>query len=188
MKKTISVAVGRRNFILDEDAYNALGAYLDSFRASLDPISSAEVMEELEMRIADLFKENLKGREVVDMEIVERIIRQLGLPNSESDRKTGSCNTMETYENIPATKRFYRNPDGKMIGGVCSGLSVYLNVDVILIRIMFVVAFILGLSGFWIYVIFCIVVPSAGTAAEKCELRGIPTTAENIRRFSGTNI
>ena len=188
MKKTISVAVGRRNFILDEDAYNALGAYLDSFRASLDPISSAEVMEELEMRIADLLKENLKGREVVDMEIVERIIRQLGLPNSENDRKTGSCNTMETYENIPVTKRFYRNPDGKMIGGVCSGLSVYLNVDVILMRIIFVVAFILGLSGFWIYVIFCIVVPSAGTAAEKCELRGIPTTAENIRRFSGTNI
>ncbi len=75
-----------------------------------------------------------------------------------------------------------------MIGGVCSGLSVYLNVDVILMRIIFVVAFILGLSGFWIYVIFCIVVPSAGTAAEKCELRGIPTTAENIRRFSGTNI
>ena len=56
MKKTISVAVGRRNFILDEDAYNALGAYLDSFRASLDPISSAEVMEELEMRDSGPFQ------------------------------------------------------------------------------------------------------------------------------------
>ena len=72
MKKTITAAVGGRNFIFDEDAYDALKNYLDKFRIALKvPAAQAdEIMEELEMRIGDLFKEELFGREVVDLKIV----------------------------------------------------------------------------------------------------------------------
>ena len=83
-----------------------------------------------------------------------------------------------------AVRRLYRDMDHKMIGGVCSGLSLYLNIDVVIIRILFVIALIFGTAGFWIYIVLCIIAPAAKTATEKCEMRGIPATAENIRRFS----
>jgi phage shock protein PspC (stress-responsive transcriptional regulator) len=64
------------------------------------------------------------------------------------------------------------------------GIALFLNVDVVLIRIIFLIALICGSAGFWIYLIILIAAPEARTAVEKCELRGIPATAENIKRFT----
>lgn len=187
MKKTVSAAVGGRNFILDEDAYNSLGNYLSSFKAGLgNNGSQQEIMDELEMRIADLFREKLQGKEVVDINIVDSIVVQLGMPDWKAEEHNGK--TQQDYrEEQAATKKFFRDTDDKMIGGVCSGLALYLNVDVVIIRILFVVALLAGSAGFWLYIIICLIAPAAHTAAEKCEMRGIPATAENIRRFSGNN-
>ena len=70
-----------------------------------------------------------------------------------------------------------------MLGGVCSGLALYLDIDVVVVRVLFLIALICGTAGFWIYVIIWIVAPEARTAAEKCEMRGLPVSAENMRRF-----
>ena len=78
----------------------------------------------------------------------------------------------------------FRDADGKKLAGVCSGLALYLNIDVSLIRILFLVVFFFGSAGGWVYLVLWIIAPEARTAAEKCEMRGIPPTAENIRRFS----
>src|SRR5690606_4548197 len=56
-------------------------------------------------------------------------------------------------------KKLHRNGSNKMIGGVASGLSDYLDVDVTIIRIIFVLMAFFGGSGFLIYVILWIVVP-----------------------------
>lgn len=186
MKKTVNVAIGGRSFILDEDAYNALSSYLDSFKAGVGQNGRSEVMDELEMRIADLFKEKLMGREVVDISIVRSVIAQLGMPDWQAENVSGSYSEPGTDSDPKATRRLYRDLDHKMIGGVCSGLSLYLNIDVVVIRILFVIALIFGTAGFWIYIVLCIIAPAARTAAEKCEMRGIPATAENIRKFSET--
>lgn len=190
MKKTINVAIGGCCFTLDEDAYNALDAYLESFKAALGSgSSSAEVMDELEARIADLFKEKLAGREVVDINTVKRIIDQLGMPDGGPADPYGNENTAgngSTAGSSNNVKKFFRDPDNCQIAGVCSGLSAYLGIDVVLVRIVFLVALFCGSAGFWIYAVIWIVAPQARTAAEKCEMRGIPATAENIRRFTGT--
>ena len=184
MKKTVNVANGGRSFILDEDAYNALSSYLDSFKSGIGQASRSEVMDELEMRIADLFKEKLMGREVVDIDIVRSVIAQLGMPDWQAENVSGSYTEPVNDSEPKAVRRLYRDMDHKMIGGVCSGLSLYLNIDVVIIRILFVIALIFGTAGFWIYIVLCIIAPAAKTATEKCEMRGIPATAENIRRFS----
>lgn len=186
MKRTVNVAIGGRSFIIDEDAYNALDKYLDNFRKGLDQAkdgTTSEVMEELEMRIADLFRERLNGREVVNIDMVNGIVSQLGMPEEKEEKEYNTGN--DSNRQTPARK-FYRDLDDKVIAGVCSGLAIYLNADVVIMRILFVIAMLFGFAGFWIYLIFCIIAPAAKTAAEKCELRGIPTTAENIRRFSGS--
>lgn len=183
MKKTINAAIGGCSFVIDEDAYNRLENYLDSFVAGLDENTAGKTAsEELETRIADLLKEKLGNREVVDLSIVNAVLNQTG-PVSLNDRTES---TEQKADSGSCVRKFFRDREGKKIAGVCSGLSLYLNIDVTLIRIIFLVAFIFGSAGFWIYLVLWIVAPEARTAAERCELRGIPATAENIRRFSET--
>ena len=191
MKKTLNVAIGGCSFTIDEDAYMALESYLDSFKAGLDSSSSSsQVMDELEMRIADLLKVQIGRREVIDLNMVNAVLNQIG-PVATRPQQTNSNAGQQTQEETyggqqykEAVRKFYRDAEKKRIAGVCSGLALYLNIDVTLIRIVFLVALICGSAGFWIYLVLWIVAPEARTAAEKCELRGIPATAENIRRFT----
>jgi phage shock protein PspC (stress-responsive transcriptional regulator) len=181
MKKTLNVAIGGCSFTIDEDAYMALESYLDSFKAGLDSSSSSsQVMDELEMRIADLLKVHIGRREVIDLNMVNAVLNQIG-PVAPRPQQTNNNGGQQYKE---AVRKFYRDAEKKRIAGVCSGLALYLNIDVTLIRIVFLVALICGSAGFWIYLVLWIVAPEARTAAEKCELRGIPATAENIRRFT----
>ena len=185
MKKVVNACLGGRNFTLEEDAYERLGRYLDHFKARLTVPESqkAEVMEEIEGRIAELFSQEVgeSGR-VVTLEMVEKVATTLGMPDGSRDENTSSAagSAMVARPN----RRLYRDPDEKKVAGVCSGLALYLDVDVTLIRILMLVAFVCGSAGFWIYVIFWIAVPLADTPAKKCELRGLAPTAENMSRFT----
>ena len=85
---------------------------------------------------------------------------------------------------MEAKKKFYRDSDDKRLGGVCSGMAAYFNMDVLLLRIVAVVSLFFGGAGFWIYVIIWFVASLAVTPAQKCEMRGLPVTAENMNRFS----
>ena len=186
MKKTINVAIGGCCFIIDEDAYDSLNEYLECFKSALEDNSGrTEIMEELEGRIADLLKGRLAGKEVVNLKMVEDVTGNLGYPqtcrNAENADRTESCNRAQ--DEYPA-KKLFRSPEGKKIAGVCSGLSLFFGIDVVLIRIIFLAAIICGMAGGLIYIMIWIAAPEAKTAAEKCELRGIPVTAENISRFT----
>src|SRR6185312_5209921 len=85
-------------------------------------------------------------------------------------------------------KRLYRNPDGKIIGGVCSGIGSYFDVNPWLPRFIFLIPFIsfffrwghigpltfpnfLSFSfspgSFIIYIILWLVIPEANTTSEK---------------------
>ena len=196
MKKTINVAIGGCSFTIDDDAYKTLDDYLERFKGALDSSSSSsEVMEELEGRIADLLKARLGRREVVDLTMAQEVVGQLGYPQgykaeSRSDGAAGTQGNAEGEYHYSGTdgerpaRKLFRNPDEKKIAGVCSGLALFLGIDVTLIRVIFLVALICGSAGFWIYLVIWIAAPEARTAAEKCELRGIPANAENIRRFT----
>lgn len=191
MKKTLNVAIGGCSFTIDEDAYMALESYLDSFKSGLDSSSnSSQVMDELEMRIADLLKVQIGRREVIDLNMVNAVLNQIGPVATRPQQTNANAEEQkqeDTYsgqQHQNAVRKFYRDAENKRIAGVCSGLALYLNIDVTLVRIVFLVALICGSAGFWIYLVLWIVAPEARTAAEKCELRGIPATAENIRRFT----
>ena len=56
-------------------------------------------------------------------------------------------------------KKLRRNPMNRVIGGVCSGLADFFGVDVALMRIAFVIAFLFASFGFWLYIILWIVLP-----------------------------
>lgn len=186
MKKTVSAGLGGRNFIFDVDAYERLDAYLKAYSDTLTD-SRREVMEEVEMRVAELLREKLAGREVVSVPAVDEVARQMGLPDpgtatdgAQADR-TDPCG-----EKTARVHKFYRDVDERKVGGVCSGIAAYCDIDPVVVRIVTVILAFFGTAGFWIYLVVCLVAPSAYTAAQKCELHGLPCTAENLRKFTDT--
>ena len=189
MKKVLNIGIGGRSFVINEDAYYRLDAYLESFKKRIQMgHQTKEVMDDLEMRIAELLEESMQSKqEVVTLEMVNRIVSQLGMPdgseeenNSSDSYSSGSGN----YYIPPTMRKLYRDTDNNVLGGVCSGLAVYFNIEIMLVRLCFVVAFLAGSVGFWVYVILWIIVPQAKTPAQKCEMRGIPATAENMKKFT----
>lgn len=59
-----------------------------------------------------------------------------------------------------ANKKLYRSSKNKMIGGVCSGIAEYFDVDPTLVRLGWVVGtFITGGAGVLAYIIAWIIVP-----------------------------
>ncbi|MCQ2111393.1 MAG: PspC domain-containing protein [Bacteroidaceae bacterium] len=206
MKKVITVGIGGRNFTIDEDAYERLNQYLANFRSKLNTGNDAtEVMDDLEMRIADLFEKELHGQQVVSRSIVNRITEQIGMPDGGAESSntndtgnsaftgnstftgnsafTGNDSQYNDYFDKPLHK-FYLDTDNRIIGGVCAGAGAYLNVDVVVIRVIVLVLFFCGFISLLPYLAVWIIAPKAVTLAQKCELRGIPATAENMARMS----
>ena len=102
---------------------------------------------------------------------------------------------------LAAKRRLYRNPDEKVIGGVCSGLSSYFRIPVWVPRLIFVLPLAISIlvdsvsewggvhlvSGsftgtmFLAYIILWIVIPFANTPSEKLEMRGERIDLESIK-------
>ncbi len=55
-------------------------------------------------------------------------------------------------------KRFYRSVEDKWIAGICGGLGEYFNIDPILVRIGFIILFLGGGTGLFLYIIMWIFV------------------------------
>ncbi len=197
MKKVMNASIGGAGFLLDEDAFLRLQAYLQAFRERLAAGSgqvgyqAGEVMDDLEARIAELFRSEVgvSGR-VVDLELTNKVIAQLGMPDggsftdgAESAKQEGK-GPRPFWEKGELPRKLYRDPCDRMIAGVCSGLAQYFGLDTALIRVIMVVLLVTGTAGFWIYIILWIIAPKAETAAQQCEMRGLPVTAENMARFS----
>lgn len=177
MKRVVTAGIGGRSFTINDDAYQRLESYLNAFRTHVREVGTEEVMDDLESRIADLFYESVgDGTRVVDLELVEKVISQLGMPD-------GSSTAAQEDNAAPAARKLYRDTDDVRIAGVCSGLAIYFNIDTALVRILMLVALIAGSVGFWAYIILWIAVPKAVTPAQKCELRGLAPSAGNLSKF-----
>jgi len=200
MKKVVNVSIDGKSFSLNDDAYRRLKAYLEHFKAKL-ALNNTEAMDDIEQRISELFQQEVGlGSRVVDLPLVEKVVKQLGMPDgspeptdsadeqresfADQERKDYGKNFEYFGETGNARRKLYRDTEDKKIAGVCSGLAAYLNIDTTLIRIILLVLLICAGGGFWIYVVIWIVAPEAKTPAEKCEMRGLPVTAENMAKFT----
>ncbi len=59
-------------------------------------------------------------------------------------------------------KKLYRDEYHKVIGGVCSGLAEYFEIDVTIVRLLFAFTFIIMGIGFIPYIVLWIVLPKKG--------------------------
>jgi len=79
-------------------------------------------------------------------------------------------------------KKMYRNPDGKVLGGVSNGIASYFGIDVVVVRLLFVLLIFAAFSGPIIYILLWIIIPEAKSITEKMEMQGEPVTLSNIEQ------
>ena len=185
MKKTLTANIGGTVFNIEEDAYDRLQRYLGSIRGQFaGSESAAEIMADIEARIAELFQQRMgEERQVVNLADVEHVIGVMGQPEDylgeEETGGTGSASAATGRRK--AYRRLYRDPDDKWVGGVLSGVSHFFGIDPLILRLVYIILLLVGV-GWLIYIILWIVVPPAETAAEKLEMRGEPVNVDNIKR------
>jgi len=80
-------------------------------------------------------------------------------------------------------KRYYRDSDEKVLGGVAMGVANYFGVDVSLVRILFLISIFFGGFGVLIYFILWFITPEATTVGEKMSMKGYSVTLENIEKY-----
>ena len=56
-------------------------------------------------------------------------------------------------------RRLTRSTTDRRIAGVCGGIANYLNIDPVVVRIIFLLALLCGTFGFWAYLIVWIAAP-----------------------------
>lgn len=85
-----------------------------------------------------------------------------------------------TLEDETVNRKLFRDKERKVIGGVSGGLAAYFGIDVVVIRVLFVVLAIFGGFGLIAYIVLWIATPEAVTITDKMEMQGEPVTLSNI--------
>ena len=177
MKKTVYINLNGFAFHIEEDAYERLKQYLNKIEKSLsDPDEAREIISDIEARIAELFRgSHPSAEEVITLNHVNEVIKTMGEPQDiidEEDQDYHEPRENPGSEEMPYSKRLYRDPDSRVFGGVCSGLGAYFNIDPLVFRVVFLLAFILYGASLLPYVILWIVMPKAVTIKQKLEMKG----------------
>ncbi|MDF1518549.1 MAG: PspC domain-containing protein, partial [Lutibacter sp.] len=184
MNKTININLGGIFFHIDELAYQKLKLYLDAIRRSLsdDPQGRDEILNDIELRIGELLSERITNdRMVINESDIDEITKIMGRPEDYSVDE-------ELFEDEPklsqktTSKKLFRDSDDKFLGGVCSGLAHYFGMDVIWMRLLWLILFFFFGTGFLIYLLLWILIPQAETTAEKLQMKGEPVNISNIER------
>ena len=186
MNKTISINLGGFFFHIDEDAFSKLTRYLDAVKRSLSPEGREEIIKDIESRIAELFQEKIKNeKQVIGSKEVDDMIVIMGQPEDykiDDEPKNSFNSSNYNYSNNGGTKKLYRDKDNAIIGGVLSGISQYIGVDPIWLRIFMAILLVFFGTGFFIYIILWIIIPEARTTTQKLEMRGMPINITNIEK------
>lgn len=179
MKQVININFQGRVVPIEVTAFDILKGYTESLNRYFENEEGKdEIINDIESRIGELFQERLKGGSTcITDDDINAIIRSMGRPEDFETEESmpgiseKSKATAETSEEPKAAfnttgmpKRLYRDENDKVFGGVCSGLAHYFNIDVVVVRIIFVI---LGISfGFGIitYLVLWVAVPSTASA------------------------
>src|SRR4051812_5850137 len=131
MKQVININFHGQVVPIEVSAFDLLKNYTDSLaRFFANEEGKEEIINDIESRIAELFQERLKkGATCITDDDVNAIIKSMGRPeefDGEEEKIASSLGAEEkTYSSTndssttATAKRFYRDENNKVIGGVC---------------------------------------------------------------------
>ncbi len=185
MNKIVNINLGGYPFIIDDTAYDSLKSYLGSIDRHFNAYQGHDdILFDIEHRIAELFREDLKDNQIVTQKHLDKVIAIMGSPSSfssDSDEMGADESAYTKSEHRDGKKKLFRNPENKIIAGVCSGLAEYFGVsDPLWIRLLFVLLFFGFGTGPFVYLILWLVLPVAVTSADHLSMKGEPINVKSI--------
>tara|TARA_R110002073_G_scaffold24309_5_gene82277 strand:+ start:4142 stop:5866 length:1725 start_codon:yes stop_codon:yes gene_type:complete len=185
MNKTVNINLAGTFFHIDEDAYQKLQRYLEAIKRSFtDSQGRNEIIADIETRIAELFNERVENdKQVVSIKEVEQVITIMGQPEDYMvDEEIFEDEPKRTYSTsrTNSTRKLYRDTENAYIGGVSAGLSHYFGIEVLWIRLIWVLLFFGAGTGVLVYILLWILMPAAETTSEKLAMSGKPVNITNI--------
>jgi phage shock protein PspC (stress-responsive transcriptional regulator) len=186
MNKTHNINVGGYPFTIDDDAYASLEGYLGKIETHFKRSEGAEeILDDIERRMAELLQERTKNKKIVSKDDIKQVIVIMGTPEDfDNTSEYGEPDENTSGREYKTGKKLYRDPDDKLIGGVCSGLAAYFGIqDPIWVRIAFALVALGGGLGIPIYLLLWALVPVAETPGDFLAMRGEKINVKNIAKI-----
>jgi len=184
MNKTIIININGIVFHIEEDAYEILKNYMtDVKRHFSNSADSLEITTDIENRIAEMFTEILTrdNKQVIIEQDVNAVIAQMGtvadFETADEEEKTD-----QNPFGAPgaASRRLFRDPDDRLVAGVCAGIANYFDFNPVWVRLAFVIFTAFAGTGLLVYIILWVVIPKAVSRADRMAMRG---EKQNLQGF-----
>lgn len=205
MRKVTLASLAGNAYQLEEAAHEKIEAYLERAARTLagNP-DKAEILADLEQAIADKCDSFLgKHKNVISADEASQILREMGPVLGGNDSSTGwqstatgaettadagaaAYDSRDSYgiDTLPRRKRLMRVPSEGMLGGVCAGISAYLDIDVVWVRLVFVLLTIFTGVWFFVWLAMLIVMPAARTPEQVASVRGDALSAREVMEMA----
>jgi phage shock protein PspC (stress-responsive transcriptional regulator) len=181
MNEVTKIHLGRTAFVVAVDAHHDLRQYLAAIKKHVGS-KHAEVLEEVELRMAELLAEKgIAGDKVVVAKDVAYLKEQLGKPSDFEDEGPAADDEPAADEQQP--RRLFRDPRDQIVGGVASGIGAYFGIDAWIVRLIFLGLFFAGGGGFVFYLLLWALIPKAQSKADFLQMTGQPVTAKAIADY-----
>lgn len=149
MEKIYTIYLAGKNYKITESAYKLLSDY-DRFLNK--KYKDEEFLLDVETQMAAILDTDLHESErVVEYADIEEAIRLIG-ENENIRYYPGS-------QKAPTNSKVYRNTEKGILGGVAAGFADYLNIDPVVLRVLFIVVSFFT-PGIIIYIVLWIVLPA----------------------------
>lgn len=182
MNEVKTIHLGRQQYTIAVDAHRELRAYLDEISHQIGA-NSEDVLKEVELRMVELLSEHGVGpHKVVLADDIAFLKEQLGDPRNFKDDDEAHDEPKNKESATPGEKKLYRDTEHGIVAGVAAGLASYLNIDVLVIRIIFGASVFLSGAGIIAYVLLWILAPEAKTSSDKLKMRGKAVTVDSIKQ------
>jgi phage shock protein PspC (stress-responsive transcriptional regulator) len=181
MEKTLTINISGWVFNISEEAYEKLTQYFNTLKKYFkNKEGSEEIVADIEARIAELFKERIANQNAVIIKThVEEVIGIMGQPFEMDDEEADTANDY-SYSKSKTSKSLFRDTQSGHIAGVASGLGKFLNLDPIILRIIFLLLVPTGGAGIIIYLVMWVLIPEAKTTSDRIRMEGKKVNIKNI--------
>lgn len=184
MKEVTRIHIAATSYDIELEAKKELEKYLNALeKYSHDD----DLVEDVEIRMTEILAERgVKKDQMIALTDVSALKDQLGDPHEfmTDDQKNELADEVETT-NVTTGRKLFRDPDHAVVGGVLSGIAAFFGVQVVLIRIVFVILLLASFgTAVLLYIILWAVVPPARTAADKLQMQGRAVTIASIREIN----
>lgn len=196
MKQVFTINISGQFFRVDNEAYAKLQSFIANYEASVENEEQKELLsQQMENNLANELSKICNNSDcIVDIQIANIAIENIegkDAKNYEYDKTSTQNSASEqnssTYSNINSneTKRLFRDANSRVIGGVCSGLAKYFNIDKGLVRLLFVVLFFIT-AGFalLLYIVLWIAAPLSSLSNNMHENNQRDYKRRNEKRYS----